>query len=152
MRHYSKSRRGTTAVESAVVGPLTFLLLLGLVIGGMGVFRYQEMASLAREGSRWASVHGTGYQKDTGKPAATQQDVINYMASKGVSLDQSQFNTSNCPVIWTTDNRPYHTNIVNGQVVAVTNTVKVTITYRWIPEAYLGGITLTSTSESAMSN
>jgi Flp pilus assembly protein TadG len=152
MRHYSKSRRGATAVEFAIVGPLTFLLLLGLVIGGMGVFRYQEIASLAREGSRWASVHGTGYQKDTGKPAATKQDVINYMAAKGVSLDLSQFNTSNCLVTWNTNNSPYHTNIVNGQVVAVTNTVNVKITYRWIPEAYLGGITLTSTSESAMSN
>jgi hypothetical protein len=124
-------------------------LLLGLLIGGMGVFRYQEMASLAREGSRWASVHGTGYQKDTGKPAATQQDVQNYIIAKGVSLDLSQLN---CWVTWNTDNHPYHTKFVNGQVVAVTNTVKVTITYYWIPEAFLGGLTLTSTSESAMSN
>jgi len=29
------------------------------MIGGMGIFRYQELATLAREGARYAVVHGT---------------------------------------------------------------------------------------------
>jgi Flp pilus assembly protein TadG len=51
-------RRGGTVVECAVIYPLTFLLIIGLMVGGFGVFRYQEVASVAREGARWASVHG----------------------------------------------------------------------------------------------
>jgi hypothetical protein len=40
---------------------------------------------------------------------------------------------------------------VNNQVVPVTNLVTVTVTYLWIPEAFLGGITISSTSVMPMS-
>jgi Flp pilus assembly protein TadG len=150
MRLHSTSRRAASLVEFAVVAPVTFLLLIGLLVGGMGIFRYQEVAMLAREGSRYASVHGAQYAADTGLPAATAQDVYNNaIVANNVSLDLSQVQYS---VTWNTDNRLYHTNIVNGTVVPTTNTVKVTITYTWIPEAFLGGITLTSTSETPMYN
>jgi Flp pilus assembly protein TadG len=136
-------------LELAIVGPITFLLVMGLLIGGMGIFRYNEVASVAREASRWASVHGTQYQTDTGKPAATAQDIYdNAIAPNAVSLDQSKLSYT---VTWNTSNSPYHTKIVNNTVVAVGNTVTVTITYQWLPEAYLGGITLTSTSTVPMS-
>jgi Flp pilus assembly protein TadG len=144
MRVNSTNRGGATTVEFAIVAPITFFLLLGLLIGGMGIFRYQELAAVAREASRWAAVHGAQYQQDTGYPAATAQDVYNYVISpKAISLDLSKLSYS---VTWNTDNRPYHTTVVNNQVVPVRNTVTVTLTYQWIPEAFLGGITLTSTS------
>jgi Flp pilus assembly protein TadG len=146
----SQPRAGGSVVEFAVVSPILFLLLLGLIIGGLGIFRYQQVASLARESSRWASVHGTGYAKATGKPAATATDVYNQIiAPEAVALNLNDLSYS---VTWNTDNQPYHTLIVNGNVVAVTNTVTVTISYQWIPEAYLGGITFTSTSTLPMSN
>jgi Flp pilus assembly protein TadG len=136
-------------LEFAIIAPLTFLLLIGLLVGGMGVFRYQEMAAIARESSRWAAVHGTAYARATGHPAATAQDVYtNVIAPKAVAIDTSKLAYS---VTWDTDNAPYHTEVVNGQLVQVTNKVKVTLVFQWIPEAFLGGITLTSTSESAMS-
>jgi Flp pilus assembly protein TadG len=149
MRLDRKSRPAATLVEFAIVGSVTFFLLIGLLVGGMGIFRYNEVASLAREGSRWASVRGTQYQKDTGKPAATQADVYNnVIVPEAVSLDLS---TLKCFVAWDTTNSPYRTQIVNHQLVAVNNTVTVTIHYQWIPEAYLGGITLSSTSVTPMS-
>jgi Flp pilus assembly protein TadG len=150
MRLKSTIRPAAIVIELAVIGPITFLLLLGLLIGGMGIFRYQEVASLAREASRWASVHGTQYQQDTGYPAATAQDVYNnVIAPNATSLDKSKLSYS---VTWNTSNSPYHTFIdPNNQVAAVANTVTVTVTYQWIPEAYLGGITLTSTSTVPMS-
>ena len=40
-------RPAGTAVEFAIVGPITFMLVLGLFVGGLGIFRYQEMARLA---------------------------------------------------------------------------------------------------------
>jgi Flp pilus assembly protein TadG len=149
MRLKSRPRSGATLLEFAVVGPVFFLLILGLIIGGMGIFRYQEVASLAREASRWASVHGYQYQLDTGLPAATAQDVYNnVIAPNAFSMDTTQLN---CQVTWNISNRPYHTVIVNNNVVAVGNTVTVTVTYQWLPEAFLGGITLTSTSTVPMS-
>jgi Flp pilus assembly protein TadG len=138
MRLRSKSRRAATVVEFAVVAPITFLLLIGVLVGGMGISRYQQVANLARESSRWASVRGSQYAKDTGKPAATAQDVYNNVISaEAVSFDMSQLNYT---VNWTPDNTP------------MTGKVKVTITYQWMPEVFLGGITLTSTSESVMTN
>jgi hypothetical protein len=126
------------------VGPVAFFFLLALFTGAMGIFRYQELASIAREASRWASVHGAQYRQDTGNPAATAQDVYNnVIAPNAVCLDLSQLSYS---VTWNTDNRPYNAIIVNNQWVPVRNTVTVTLTYQWIPEVYLGGYTLTSTS------
>jgi hypothetical protein len=122
-------------------------LLIALVVGGMGIFRFQELASVAREASRWASVHGYQYQQDTGNPAATATDVYNnVIAPNAVGFDLTQLTYS---VTWNTDNRPYNTVIVNNQWVPVRNTVTVTLNYQWIPEMYLGGYTLTATSTVA---
>ena len=71
-------RHGTTTVEFAISCPIAFFVIFAIVVGGLGVFRYQQVASAAREGrARWASVHGGDYAKDTGKPAATPADIYN---------------------------------------------------------------------------
>jgi Flp pilus assembly protein TadG len=133
----------------AAVGSVTLLILFGLLIGGFGIFRYQQVARLAREASRWASVHGTQYAKDTNNTAATAQDVYdNAIAPNATGLDPAQLTYS---VTWNADNNPTHTATVNGQQVQVANTVTVTVNYQWIPEAFLGGVTLSCTSVSAMS-
>ena len=145
-----RARRAATTVEVAVIAPLTFLILFGLVIGGMGIFRFFEVADLAREGARWASVHGADYASDTGNAAATAQDVYNnVIKAKAVGLDLNKLTYS---VTWNTDNRPYHTTIVGGQLTPVTNTVRVRLTYRWVPEFYFRAVNLTSMSECAMTH
>jgi Flp pilus assembly protein TadG len=142
-------RRGATLVECAIVYPVVFFLLLGLVVGAMGMFRYQQVASLARQGARYASTHGAQYAKDTGLPAVTPQDVYNNIIAPGaVNLDLNQLNYS---VTWNSSNNPYHTDIVNNTIVGTGNTVTVTITYQWVPELFLGGVTLSSTSVMPMS-
>jgi Flp pilus assembly protein TadG len=144
MRLQRKPRAGMTVVESAVVFPVTFLLILGLLVGGLGVFRYQEMASLARRAARYAAVHGAQYARDTGKPAATADDIYNNAIKPyAVSLDLSRLTYA---VSYNSDNAPGTVSVQNGNVVTTGNTVTVTITYDWVPEAFLGGITLTSTS------
>jgi Flp pilus assembly protein TadG len=131
----TRRRRATTAVECAFVFPFTFLMIFGLLIGGMGVFRYQEVANLAREGARYAIVHGIKYQGATGKAAATPTTIYNNaILPKVVSLDTSQLTYT---VSWNTDNRPG-------------STVTVRVNYHWIPEALLGGMDLTSTSTMTM--
>jgi Flp pilus assembly protein TadG len=145
-----QNRKGTTLVECALIYPIVFLLFLGLLVGAIGVFRYQEMASLARRAARYASVHGTEWAKDTGNPAPSPSDIYNNVVLPNVvALDTSQLSYS---ITYNTSNSPYHTNIVNGDIVGVQNTVTVTLTYQWIPEAFLGGIKLTSTSVMPMSH
>jgi len=58
----SRSRRGAVLVEAAVVYPVFLLFLLGILVLGLGVFRYGQLAALSWEGARWASVRGTDYQ------------------------------------------------------------------------------------------
>ncbi len=130
-------RAGGAVVEAAIVYPITFLLILGVISGGMGIFRYQEVASLAREGSRWASTHGSQYSQDTGKPAATAKDVYtNAILPKVVGLDVTKLSYT---VTWNPGNQPPN------------STVTVKVSYQWSPEVYLlGTFTLTSTSTMQM--
>ncbi len=60
--------------KAAVVYPITIFLLLGTVVLGLGVFRYQQIQSLAREGARYASVHGPQYATDSGNAARDESD------------------------------------------------------------------------------
>lgn len=151
MRLQPHSRPAATVVEFAVIGPVILLLLLGLLIGGLGIFRYQQVARLARDASRWASVHGSDYALATKNSPATATDIYNQViVPNATGMDLSKL--SQPTVTWSTNNSPYHVaTTTSGQQQNVANTVTVTITYKWIPEAFLGGITLSSTSVSVMS-
>jgi Flp pilus assembly protein TadG len=149
MRLHRPSRPAATTVEFAVVGPLTLMLLMGLLVGGMGVFRYQQVAFLSREASRWAAVHGAQYAQETGQPAATADDVYQKaVLPRATAIDPSRLGGS---VTWNSSNAQYRTITVNGVDKKVANTVSVTVSYQWIPEYFWGGITLTSTSVAPMS-
>jgi Flp pilus assembly protein TadG len=136
MLYRTRPRAGATVLEAAFVYPVFFLLVIGLMVGALGVFRYQEVASLSREGARWAAVRGATYQLYTGNSAATAADVYdNAIRPNAVALDLSHLDHS---VSWSPDNR-------QGGLVTVT------LTYHWLPEAFLGGIDLTSTSTMQVS-
>ena len=77
MRLRREIRSGTTLVESAVVYPFVILMLFGLIIGGLGIFRYQEMSALARRAARYASVRGQQWATDTGHTAVSSTDIYN---------------------------------------------------------------------------
>jgi len=131
MRFRIPRRRGAAVVEFALIAPVFLLLVIGLIVGGIGILRYQEVASLAREGARYASVRGAKYEQVTANPAATPQDVYNdAILPNAVALDPNQLSYS---VTWFPDKKQ-------------ASQVTVQVTYQWIPEAFLGGITLSSTS------
>ena len=151
-------RRGALAVEGAVVYPVMIFLLLLLVVGGMGVFRYQQVACLAREAARWSSVRGSNYQVDTGQTSPTQAQILqNAVLPLATGMDPQSLSIQ---VQWV--------NGVTGQVVdwdasnkaptsqasdetTVSNTVRVTITYRWSANlAGIGSLNLQSVSEMPM--
>jgi Flp pilus assembly protein TadG len=128
--------------------PVLFLLMFALIVGGMGISRYQEVSRLAREGTRYASVRGTEYAKDvSGATAATAQDIFDQgIKPKVATLDPSRLT---CTVTWDKTNSP--STLTTNYEMPVGNTVTVTVTYQWFPEWFLiGPITLSSTSTSPM--
>ncbi len=176
-RNKKRGRPGTTMVENAFVLPVVFLLIIGLIVLGLGIFRYHEVGNLAREGARYALVHGGDYFKEIRKPTnqapVTAEDITNYIKAKatGLELDSSHFTvlveiiTPDIPQNGNWNGTSYKTIPWDGTLLpnsparnngnAVTNIVSVTITYRWFPEAYLGlfpsnPMVLTSRSEMPM--
>lgn len=148
MRHRIHiQRRGATAVEFAVSCPIVFFLIFATIVGALGVFRYQQTAELAREGARWACVHGGQYAEETGKPAATAQDIYtNAIQPSATAMDLSKLSYQ---VSWNKSNMPL--DATTAYETPVGNTVSVTVTYQWFPEVYLiGPFNLTSTSTAQM--
>jgi hypothetical protein len=149
-RRQTGARTAVTAVECAIVLPVTFFLLIALVVGGTGMFRYQEVATLAREGARYASTHGHQWRKDAGQPVGTSTDwssdiYNNAIAPQIVCLDTSQVSYQ---VSWPdVVNQPGKPDNWPG------SKVDVTVSYQWFPELYLvGPINLTSTSSMPITN
>ena len=159
-KHRSRQRRGAAMVEFAVVAPVLLLLVFAQIVGGLGIFRYQEVAHLARDGARYASTHGGMYQQEgidqrTGVPAVTSSaQLSSYLAGEAVLLDPSQLQVN---VSWTQPTTMptyavWNPNLTPPGYSNMQNYVMVTVTYQWFPELYLiGPITLTSTSEMQMS-
>ena len=150
MRQAPQRRSGATVVECAFVYPVFFLLVLGLLVGAAGMFRYSQLASLTREAARYASVHGGQYAQEMKVTAPAPADIYNNVVlPMAVGFDTSQLNYA---ITYNTSNAPYHTTLdANNDVVPIQNTVTVTLTYLWLPEAFLGGVTLSSTSVMPMS-
>jgi Flp pilus assembly protein TadG len=164
--HNLARRRGAHLVECAFIFPVTFLLVAGLVVCAMGVFRYQQMAHLAREAARYAAVHAGEFQQENAAaikagtlPNVTSNYIItNIVQANAVCLDTSslqvavKISTSNGTFDWddTADNGqrwPFSLETINGTNYSLTNTVSVTVTYTWVPEWFLSGpLTLTSTA------
>lgn len=136
MRLNTKQRPATTVVECAIIFPAFFFIVIGMVVMGFGIFRYQELASLTREAARYASVRGYKYSQTTGNPAATEEEIYqNIILSRAVLLNPDYMTHS---ITWTPDNRQ-------------NSVVTVTIRYQWIPEVLFPGIELSSTSSMNIS-
>lgn len=162
-RRVKRHRRpAATMVETAVVASVTLVTLFALVVGGLGVMRYQQVAALARESARAASVRGGQFRQDAGLPPGTSATWSADLYSNGVlrvpsdgQIDVRTLGLSPGALTYAAawpdgDNWPYRVTTDNGQ--AVGNRVRVTVAYRWLPEALFGGITLSSTAEMQITN
>jgi Flp pilus assembly protein TadG len=123
-------RSGAVVVESAIVLPVALVVLMAIVSGALAVFTYQQVASLARDGARAASVHGHEWSQSTGNAAWTATDVYNNAISpQMINLDPSNLTYA---VTWNSSN--YQGNYVT-----------VTVTYQMSVPIY-GTLTLNSTA------
>jgi Flp pilus assembly protein TadG len=151
------------AVEAAVVLPVAILLLIALFVGGMGVFRFQQVAAQAREAARWASVRGSAWHQETGKPSPTKQQIYDQvilplaagMDTRHLAIDVQWIRQgSAAPVDWDSCSKAPRSldPIAKVNKRYVTNHVRVTVTYDWTPAIFLtGSFRLQSTSQIPMS-
>jgi Flp pilus assembly protein TadG len=140
MRIRTKSqfdRRGVSMAEAAVVYPLTMLLLIGTLVLGIAVFRYQQVQALAREGARYASVHGPTYASEQNSSYATSSSVLTYIETLTVGMQTSDLS---CTVTWNP----------NPPTASPPSTVTVVVTYAWTPEAYFKKQAVNLTASSTM--
>src|SRR6516162_6873338 len=106
MRRATQQRIGATVVECAFVYPVAFLLILGLLVGAAGIFRYSQLASMTREAARYASVHGGQYAQEMNVTAPAPADIYNnVILPMAEGLDTSQLNYS---ITYNTSNWPFH--------------------------------------------
>jgi Flp pilus assembly protein TadG len=153
-------RRAALAVEMAVVLPVMLLLLLMLVVGGIGVFRYQQVACMAREGARWTSVRGSTWALETGQTCPTQQDILqNAVLPMAVGMDASAVSVqadwidgqTGAATAWDSSRKTPVSVTKTNQ--GVTNRVRITVNYQWSPGVLLPGtVNMSSVSELPLSN
>jgi Flp pilus assembly protein TadG len=130
----SHNRRGAVVVEMAIVGPVAFLMLIGFVICCLGIFRYNQVAALAHEGARWASVRGRNFEKiNHRKPITADEIRANVIVPRAAGIDLKRVK---CDMT----------------VDATRSVVSVTVSYTWLPEAYFGSITLSNTATMLVAN
>jgi Flp pilus assembly protein TadG len=77
-RRQSKSRSGASAVEFAVVAPVFFLVVLGIIEFGRMVMVQQVITNAAREGARIAVL-------DSATAAKVTQRVTDYLSAARLS-------------------------------------------------------------------
>lgn len=126
-RSYRKFRLGAATVEFAVVVPVFFLLVFGMIEFGRMVMVQQVITNASREGARQAVLDGA----TTGE---VQTAVNSYLTSGSISG----------ATITVSPNPP--TNAAFGDPVTVTVSIPFS-QVSWLPSPmFLGGKTLTATT------
>ncbi|QEL21017.1 TadE/TadG family type IV pilus assembly protein [Limnoglobus roseus] len=154
-----KTRGGATAVEMALVLPIVCLLVIGFIIGGMDLLRYQQVACLAREGARWASVRGADYGVDAGQSSPTQQQIVDQaIVPRTAAMDPTALSVrvqlidkgNNTVQDWDASSKAVRSITATGEYVS--NAIRVTVTYQITANALGDPLTLQGVCEMSMVN
>ena len=128
-RLFRRKRRAAAAVEFAIVAPIFFLMIFGMIEYGRMVMVQQVLTNASREGARFAVLDGANYEE-------IKSRVQDYLES--ASIDKVNANVSVAP------DPP--SSAAFGEPI----TVSVSIPFSkvsWLPSPmYLGGKTLTATT------
>ncbi|WZP00658.1 pilus assembly protein [Isosphaeraceae bacterium EP7] len=126
-----RRRRGAVMAEAAIVYSVTITLVMGTIVVGLGIFRYQQIAWLAREGARWASVRGTSkYQTEQSKAEPTAADVVaGAVTPRMAALDPIKLTAT---LTWDKASTP--------------PTLTFKLSYQWTPELVLAPLTFSSSA------
>jgi Flp pilus assembly protein TadG len=108
----SRSRRGSTLVESAVVAAVFLLLLAGIMEFGRLGFAYNAVSFAAQRAARYAAVRGSGSGH-----AASAADVQAAAKAYTAALDNTKVTVT---TTWTPDNHPGSTVQVKVSYIFIT--------------------------------
>ncbi len=145
-------------MEAVIVFPILVLLVFGLLVGGTGVFRYQQVACQAREAARWASVRGGDYQMETNQTSPTQQQIFEQAVLPfATGMDPSAItvqvewinNATNTALLWDSSSKSVRSITSTGQYVS--NGVRVTVQFQYMPGLLWSPMTIQSVTEIPMS-
>lgn len=126
-RSCRRNRRGAAAVEFAVVAPVFFLLVFGMIEYGRMVMVQQLLTNAAREGARVGVL-------DNSTAADVTTAVSNYLTAANI----------NSPTIACNPSNPSSAGY--GQPVTVTVSIPFS-QVSWLPSPmFLGGTTMTASS------
>lgn len=91
-----KALKGQTLVEFALVLPVFLVLIFGIVEFGRIVWAYSTLAHSAREGMRYASIHGINSPSPVGPGSATytypesDSTITGLVRARSVALDPTR--------------------------------------------------------------
>jgi hypothetical protein len=133
-------------------------LLFGILIGGILIFNYQQVAWLSCETSRRAWVRGSQYAKETGETSPTKADLLqNVVLPLATAMDPNRLTLGVFVVDGSTgavtdwDASPKTIYVIEADGSKVANTVRVRVTYPWnVLYPVTNPITLQATSEVPM--
>ena len=134
-----RRHEGQDLVEFALVAPLLFLLLFGILEFGVAVWRYNTVANAAREGARAAVNYGLADRSADAKAAA-----CGYLNRFGIPCDTASLSESSNPRIDYAEGE----FALNEEETASRPMASVTVTYQYHGVTGLtrliasGGITL----------
>lgn len=141
--------RGASLPETTIVMSIVLALTFGIIDFGRAMYTYGFVAQLAREGTRWASVHGadscTNSQNTLPDCNASAADIQSYVQS----LSQGATVASNISV-----KPPVYSCPSGSSGNAPGCTVTLTVTYPFtfiLPYLPKAGIAMSSSSQMVIS-
>jgi len=124
----ARSEAGTSTVEFALVAPLLFLLLVGILDMGRAVNAYVTVSNAAREGSHYAILH----------PAAAPSAIASAVRARVAPLDETKVAVATYCYNGTT----FAPWVVGGLPAscpsASTAPVQVSVCYPWSAATFIG--------------
>jgi Flp pilus assembly protein TadG len=159
-RRRSRTRRpaGQAMVEFALVAPMFFLLLFGIIEAGRFVFYYETLSHATREGARYAIVNGANTLGCPSGPAApgssgcdtTGANVVTRVRQSAFGVPSTGITVDRC---WwyTTCDFGTHGDGDNARGATVTVTARYTYS-SLIPLVPLPPITVTAESSLVVNN
>jgi Flp pilus assembly protein TadG len=121
-----RKRRGASVVEFALVAPIFFTIVLGIIEVGRGCMVQELITEGARRGARIGVIEGTS-------STTIKQTVTNYLGSVGISGDTAGISVNDAPIdSIDAQNMPAYTEITVVVTVPVSSCT-------WVPTLFLSG-------------
>lgn len=83
-RRLRQTRAGQNIVEFALLAPLFFLLVFGIIEGGRLLWTFHTVSNAAKEGARYVTVRGAGSSLPDHQP--TNEQIKSYILDRTTGL------------------------------------------------------------------